>query len=118
MHEQGSNDQLVAGNALWKRKVVQMMRLWSKEYLNLSFNCTNDVTIPCNVSMMMIALSKWVLVYIDVTNSGKYLNFIKFWKCFGDGCRNETVICIQTYQVFGWLKLMFQVDYFEHGSER
>ena len=55
---------------------------------------------------------------IDATNSWKYLNFYKFWKCFGDGCSNEKVICIQTYQVFGWLKLMFQVDYYEDGIER
>ena len=50
--------------------------LWSKEYLNISFNCMNDVTIPCNVSIIMIAWSKWVVVYIDVTNSWEYLNFI------------------------------------------
>ena len=36
----------------------------------------NDMTIPCNVNMIMIAGSKLVLVYIDVTNSGKYLNSI------------------------------------------
>ena len=66
---QDSHDQLAARNALWKSKVVWMIRLWSKEYLNISFNCMNDMTIPCNVSMIMIAWSKWVLVYIDVTNS-------------------------------------------------
>ena len=49
MHEEGSHDQLAAENSLWKRKVVQMMRLRSKEYLNLSFNCINDLTVPCNL---------------------------------------------------------------------
>ena len=49
MHEEGSQDQLAAGNALWKSKVVQMIHLSSKEYLNISFNCINDVTVPCNL---------------------------------------------------------------------
>ena len=29
----------------------------------------------------------------------------------------EKVICIKTYQVFGWLKFRFQVDCLEHGNE-
>ena len=44
---QDNHDQLAARNALWKSKVVQMILLWSKEYLNISFNCMNDVTMPC-----------------------------------------------------------------------
>ena len=43
--------------------------------------------------------------------------FYKFWKCFGDCCNNEKVICIQTYQVFGWLKFRFQVDCLDHWNE-
>ena len=49
MHEEGSHDQLATENALGKSKVVQMIRLWSKEYLNISFNCINDVTAPYNL---------------------------------------------------------------------
>ena len=54
----------------------------------------------------------------DVTNSQKYLNFINSENASVMVVAMKKVICIQTYQVFGWLKLMFQVDYFEHGSER
>ena len=73
---QDSHDQLAARNTLLESKVVWMIRLWSKEYLTTSFNYMNDMTIPCNVSMIMIAWSKWVLAYTDVTNGWKYLNFI------------------------------------------
>ena len=66
---QDSHNQLAARDALLKSKVVQMIRLWSKGYLNISFNCMNDMTIPCNVIMIMIAWSERVLAYIDVTNS-------------------------------------------------
>ena len=49
MHEEGSYDRLATRNALWKGKVVQMIRLGSKEYINISFNYINNVTIPCNL---------------------------------------------------------------------
>ena len=52
---QDSRDQLTARNALWKSKVVWMICLWSKEYLKTSFNYMNDMTMPWNVSMIMIA---------------------------------------------------------------
>ena len=45
------------------------------------------------------------------------MEFYKFWKCFSDCCSNEKVICINTYQVFGWLKFRFWVDWLEHGNE-
>ena len=58
---QDSHDQVASRNALLKSKVVWMICLWSKEYLTTPFNCMNAVTIPCNVSMIMIAWSKWAL---------------------------------------------------------
>ena len=67
---QDSHDQLAARNALWKSKVVWMIRLWSKEYLNLSSNCMNAVTIPCNVSMIMIAWRKWALIILMWLTAG------------------------------------------------
>ena len=45
------------------------------------------------------------------------MEFYKFWKWFSDCGSNEKVICIKTYQVFGWLKFRFQVDCLEHGNE-
>ena len=55
-----------------------------------SFNCINDMTIPCNVSMIMLAWSTWALRTL------KWLTFevfelYKFWKCFSDGCSNKIV---------------------------
>ena len=70
MHEEGSHDQLAAENSLGMGNLVQVIRLWSKKYLNISFNCINDVTIPYNVSMIMIAWSKWVLVILMWLTTG------------------------------------------------
>ena len=49
MHEEGSHDPLAPVNALWKSKVAQMIRLCSKDHLNISFNFLNDVAVPCNL---------------------------------------------------------------------
>jgi len=87
---QDSHDQLAARNTLLESKVVWMIRLWSKEYLTTSFNCMNDMTIPCNVSMMMIARSKWALRTL-MWLTFEVFEFYKFWKCFSDGCSNEIV---------------------------
>ena len=54
----------------------------------------------------------------DVTNSWKYLNFIN--------SENASVMVVAMKRLYASrltkclfdLKLMFQVDYFEHGSER
>ena len=87
---QDSHEQVAARNALLKSKVVWMIRLWSKEYLTTSFNCMNAVTIPCNVSMIMIAWSKWALRTL-MWLTFEVLELYKLWKCFSDGCSNKIV---------------------------
>ena len=70
MHKEGSRDQLAARNVLWKSKVVQMIHLGSKEYLNFSFKLHNDVTIPCNLKDYNDCVNEMSFGNIDMLKTG------------------------------------------------
>ena len=95
--------EMLHGRARWYTWYVGDVRsIWTFHF------GINDVT-------LQILLWKWLRGSIDMLTVGS-IEFYNSENASVIVAAMEKVICIKTYQVFGWLKFRFQVDCLEHGN--